>query len=149
MKIAIVTSDGGHLSQVYKLKHWWQKHDHFWVTFKKKDATSLLKGEKIYWAYFPTNRNIRNLIRNLFVAWKVLRIEKPDVIVSMGAGVAVPFFWLAKLFRCKTIFIEVYDRISNPSLTGKLVYPFADKFILQWDEQKKFYPKGEVFGQIL
>jgi len=149
MKIAIVCSSGGHLYQMNLLKPWWGKHDVFWVTFNKKDAVSLLKGQKIYWAHFPTNRSIINLIRNLFVAWKVLKKEHPEIIVSDGAGVAVPFFWLAGLFRIKTIFIETYDRIKGPSLTGRLVYPFADRVLLQWEEQKKFYPKGEVLGQIL
>ena len=105
MKIAIVCSSGGHLYQMNLLKEWWEKHDVFWVTFNKKDAVSLLKGQKTYWAYFPTNRNIPNLIRNLFIAFNVLKKERPDIIVSTGAGVAVPFFWLAGLFRVKTIFI--------------------------------------------
>ena len=149
MKIAIVCSSGGHLFQMYVLDPWWKKHDTFWVTFKKKDAETLLKGRKTYWAHFPTNRSIKNLIRNLFMAWKILRKERPDLIVSNGAGVAVPFFWLGRLFRIKTIFIEVYDRIDSPSLTGKLVYSFSDEFLLQWEEQKKYYPRGKVLGQVL
>ena len=96
MKIAIVCSSGGHLYQMNLLKPWWEKHDVFWVTFNKKDAVSLLKGQKIYWAHFPTNRSIINLIRNLFVAWKVLRKEHPEIIVSDGAGVAVPFFRMTR-----------------------------------------------------
>jgi UDP-N-acetylglucosamine:LPS N-acetylglucosamine transferase len=149
MKIAIVCSSGGHLYQMHILKSWWEKYDTFWVTFRKKDAETLLSNEKKYWAYYPTNRNIKNLIRNLFIAWKILRKENPDIIVSDGAGVAVPFFWLGRLLRIKTVFIEVYDRIDSPSLTGKLVYRFTDEFLLQWEEQKKFYPKGKVIGKIL
>jgi UDP-N-acetylglucosamine:LPS N-acetylglucosamine transferase len=149
MKIAIVCSSGGHLFQMYVLGSWWKKYDTFWVTFKKKDAETLLEGRKTYWAHFPTNRSIKNLIRNLFMAWKILRKERPDLIVSNGAGVAVPFFWLGRLFRIKTIFIEVYDRIDSPSLTGKLVYGFSDEFLLQWEEQKKYYPRGKVLGQVL
>lgn len=149
MKICIVCSSGGHLFQMYVLKPWWSKHEIFWVTFEKKDAIALLSGEKIYWAYFPTNRSIKNLIKNIFVAWKVLRKEQPKLIVSDGAGVAVPFFWVGKLLRIKTIYIEIYDRIDSPSMTGKLVYHFTDMFILQWEEQKKYYPKGKVLGQIL
>ncbi len=149
MKVALICSSGGHLFQLFLLKDWWSKYERFWVTFKKPDATSMLKGERIYWAYFPTNRNLKNLIRNTWVAWKVLRREKPDIIVSTGGGVAVPFFWLGKLFGCRTVYIEVFDRIDSPTLTGKLVYPVTDRFILQWESQKRFYPKGIYLGQIL
>jgi len=149
MKIAIVCSTGGHLFQLYILKDWWKKYERFWVTFRKEDALSMLKEEKKYWAYYPTTRNLWNLIRNTILAWRILRKEKPDIIVSTGAGVAVPFFWLGKLFGAKTIFIEVYDRIDSPTLTGKLVYPVTDRFLLQWESQKKFYPKGIVIGEML
>lgn len=148
MKICIVSSSGGHLTQLYVLKPWWEKHERFWVTFQKEDAISLLKEEKAYWAHFPTNRNIKNLIRNLFLAWKILRKERPDVIISTGAGVAVPFFWLGKIFGCKLIYMEVFDRIDSPTLTGRLVYHITDKFLVQWEEQKRFYPKGEYWGSV-
>lgn len=147
MNICLVSSSGGHLTQLYVLKPWWEKHERFWVTFQKEDAVSLLKEEKAYWAHFPTNRNIKNLIRNLFLAWKILRKERPEVIISTGAGVAAPFFWLGKLFSSRLIYLEVFDRIDSPTITGRLVYLFADKFLVQWEEQKRFYPKGEYWGR--
>jgi len=149
MKLCLVASSGGHLLQLHALKQWWKKHDNFWVTFKKEDAISLLAKERIYWAYFPTNRNIINLIWNTLLALKILIKERPEIIVSTGAGVTVPFFYVGKLLGAKLIFIEVYDRIDLPTLTGKLVYPITDAFLLQWEEQKKAYPKGKVIGQIL
>jgi beta-1,4-N-acetylglucosaminyltransferase len=149
LKIALVGSSGGHLIQLYHLKEWWEKYDRFWVTFNKEDSKSLLKNERKYWCYSPTNRNIKNLIKNFYLAYKVLKKEKPDIIISTGAASAVPFFYLGKLFKCKLIYIEVYDRIDSPTITGRLVYPLCDEFILQWNEQKKFYPKGKYYGGIL
>ena len=108
----------------------------------------MLEGERRYSCYYPTNRNILNLIRNTSVAWKVLRKEKPDMIISSGAAVAVPFFVLGKLFGAKLIYIEVFDRIDKPTLTGKLVYPFTDRFIVQWEEMKSVYPKAINLGSI-
>ena len=96
----------------------------------------------------PTNRNIKNLIRNTVVAWKVLRKEKPDLIISSGAAVSVPFFYLGKIFGAKLIYIEVFDRIDKPTMSGKMVYPIVDKFIVQWDEQLKVYPKAVNLGSI-
>ena len=148
MKVCLVGSSGGHLTHLYMLKPFWQSKERFWVTFDKEDARSLLQGEKMYPCYFPTNRNIKNLIRNTFVAIKVLMKEKPDVIISSGAAVAVPFFYLGKLFGAKLIYIEVFDRIDKPTMTGKMVYPIVDKFIVQWEEQKQVYPKAINLGSI-
>ena len=149
LKICLVGSSGGHLIQLYQLEKWWRNHDRFWVTFDKQDSRSLLIDEETYWCYHPTNRNIKNLIKNTYLAFKILLKEKPDIIISTGAASAIPFFYLGKLFGCKTIYIEVFDRIDLPTVTGKIVYPITDKFILQWEEQKRFYPKGEVLGGIL
>jgi UDP-N-acetylglucosamine:LPS N-acetylglucosamine transferase len=149
LKIAIVCSSGGHLYQLFVLKDWWKNFDRFWVTFKKPDAESMLAGERVHYSYFPTNRNIPNLIRNTFLALRILFKERPDVIVSSGAGVALPFFFLGKLLRKKLIFLEVFDRLDHPTLTGRLVYPICDKFLVQWDEQRAFYPRAELWGQAL
>lgn len=148
MKVCLVGSSGGHLTHLYMLKPFWKDKERFWVTFDKEDARSILEGEKVYPCYYPTNRNLKNLIRNTKVAWQVLREEKPDLLISSGAAVAVPFFYLAKLMGKKLIYIEVYDRIDKPTLTGKLVYPIVDCFIVQWEEQKKVYKKAVNLGGI-
>ena len=86
-KIGLVGSSGGHLMHLYLLKQIWGEQERFWVTFKKEDAESLLRQERAYWCHYPTNRNIKNLIRNTWVAWKVLKKEKPDLLISSGAAV--------------------------------------------------------------
>lgn len=148
MKICLVGSSGGHLTHLYMLKPFWESKERFWVTFDKEDARSLLKEERMYPCYFPTNRNIKNLIRNTIAAVKVLKKERPDIIISSGAAVAVPFFYIGKLLGAKLIYIEVFDRIDKPTMTGKMVYPITDKFIVQWDEQKQVYPKAINLGSI-
>lgn len=149
MKICLVGSSGGHLTQLYLLKKWWSSYDRFWVTFEKEDSKSILENEKKYWCYYPTNRNIKNLIKNTWIAIKVLVDERPDVIVSTGAAPAIPFFYIGKILGCKLVYIEVFDRIDMSTVTGKVVYPITDKFIIQWEEQRKFYPKGINLGGIL
>lgn len=148
MKVCLVGSSGGHLTHLYLLKPFWENEERIWVTFDKQDARSILKDEKIYPCHFPTNRNIKNLLKNTLLAFNVLRKEKPDVIISSGAAVAVPFFYLGKLFGVKTVYIEVFDRIDSTTLTGRLVYPVTDKFIVQWEELKKVYPKAISLGGI-
>ena len=148
LKICLVGSSGGHLTHLYMLNPFWEGKDRFWVTFDKEDARSLLEGERFYPCYYPTNRSLKALIKNTKIAWRVLRKEKPDLIVSSGAAVAVPFFYLGKMMGAKTVYIEVFDRIDKPTMTGKMVYPVADRFIVQWDEQKQVYPKAVNLGSI-
>ena len=148
IKVCLVGSSGGHLTHLYMLKPFWKSNDRFWVTFDKEDAKSLLEGEKMYPCYYPTNRSVKALIKNTAIAWKVLRKEKPDLIISSGAAVAVPFFWLGKIFGAKTIYIEVFDRIDAPTVSGKMCYLVTDVFIVEWDEMKKVYPKAVNLGSI-
>ncbi len=148
IKVCLVSSSGGHLTHLYMLKPFWENRDHFWVTFDKEDARSLLEGEKMYPCYYPSNRSLKAMLINTFKAFKILRKERPQLIVSCGAAVAVPFFYVGKLFGAKLIYIEVFDRIDSSSLTGRLVYPVADKFVVQWEEMKKIYPKAINLGSI-
>lgn len=148
LKICLVGSSGGHLTHLYMLKPLWKDMDRFWVTFDKEDSRSLLEGEKVYSVYYPSNRSLKALIINTWRALKILPKEKPELIVSTGAASAVPFFWIGKILGAKTIYIEVFDRIDKPTITGKLVYPVTDKFIAQWEEMKQIYPKSINLGSI-
>jgi beta-1,4-N-acetylglucosaminyltransferase len=149
MKIMLVCSSGGHLAQLYQLRPWWRQHERTWVTFADPQSESLLAGETVIPAFAPTTRNIPNALRNLRLAIGIIRAERPDVLISDGAGVAFPFFLVGWALRVRTVYLEVYDRISRPTLTGKLCYPFADLFLLQWPEQAASYPDGKVIGCLL
>lgn len=148
MKICLACSSGGHLTHLYMLKPFWQEEDRFWVTFDKEDARSILSGERMIPCYYPTNRSMKALLINARLAWNVLRKEKPDIIISSGAAVAVPFFYIGKMLGIKTLYIEIFDRIDRPTLTGRLVYPVADRFVVQWEEMKRVYPKAINLGSI-
>lgn len=148
-RLALVGSSGGHLAHLLALEPMWSRYDRFWVTFETEDAVSLLAGERTYWCHHPTNRNLVNLWRNTLLAMRILAREHPQLIVSSGAGAAVPYFWLARLFGARTAFIEVLDRIDGPTLTGRLVRRFADRVLVQWPEQQAHYPGSILVGPIL
>lgn len=148
MKICLVGSSGGHLFHLYLLKPFWQDKERFWVSFDKENVRSLLEEERMYFCFSPSNRSIKALMINTYRAIKILTTEKPDLIISSGAAPAVPFFWIGKLMGAKTIYLEVYDRIDKPTLSGKLCYPVADRFIVQWEEMKQVYPKAINLGSI-
>lgn len=148
LKICLVGSSGGHLTHLYMLESFWKDKERFWVTFDKADAKSLLADERVISCYYPTNRSLKALLINTALAWKTIRKERPDVIISSGAAVAVPFFYIGKLFGARLIYIEVYDRIDKSTMTGKMVYPITDKFIVQWEEMKRVYKKAINLGSI-
>lgn len=150
IKIGIITSKGGHLFQINQLKSFWKKYNRFWMTDQGLDTSHFLKNERVYFGFFPDSRNIINAVRNLFLAIKILVAEKPNILLSSGAGIAVPFFIIGKLFfKTKLFFIEPYDFIKYPSLTGRIVYNFVDLFLVQHRIQKKWYPKAKYWGSIL
>lgn len=145
----LVCSTGGHLTQLHQLRPWWEQHQRWWVTFDKTDARHLLADEQVVYAHHPVTRDVVNLVRNLVLAVGVLRRLRPEVIVSDGAGVAVPFFVLARLFRVRTVYLEVYDRIDSRPLTSRMVAPFTDLFVVQWPEQRRLYPGSTLLGPLL
>lgn len=144
-RLLLVASGGGHLGQLMPLEPWWSRHDRTWVTFDTANADQL-GDDPVVFAHHPTTRNIPNLVRNVVLAWRVLRRERPDVVVTTGAGVALPFFLIAKVLGIRTVFIEVYDRIDSRSLTGRLCRPLSDLFLLQWERQRELYGSGTVIG---
>lgn len=148
-KILIVTSSGGHLVKSYLLADWWENFDRVWVTRKDELVDDLLKDEKLYFGHFPENRHIGNFFRNLWLARQVLKIECPDVVFSMGAGIAPPFLFIAKLMRIKTVFVETFITVPRPTLSGRLVYPFVDLFLVQNVGLLKDYPRAKYWGSIL
>lgn len=147
--ILFVCSSGGHLAQLVPFKDMGGDVRTRWVTFPTSDAVFHLAGEDVVTAHHPTTRNIPNLLRNLRLAGRLISSDPPDVIVSSGAAVAVPFFLLGRLRGIPCIFIEVFDRIDLPTLTGRLVRPLASRMLVQWPEQEKLYKNAECVGPLL
>ena len=85
----------------------------------------------------------------MILSFKILNKERPDLIISTGAGIAVPFIYIAKIFKIKTIYIESLTRVEKLSLTGKLIYPIVDLLLVQWPELEKKYSKAKFKGQII
>lgn len=147
-EILLVASSGGHLLELLQLADLWPRERRHWVTFQTTDAEPLLAGEKVTWAYHPTNRNLLNLIRNFGLALRVMRCRQAQAIVTTGAAVSVPFAIVGRLRGVRVVYIESMARISSPSLTGRLVYPFANTFIVQWPGMKRLFRRAELFGTV-
>ena len=131
-KTLIVASPGGHLLQLLALEPAWRDAERTWVTLRSTDVEYLLRDERVVYGHGPTPRNVGNFFRNLRLARRVLREQDPDVVVSTGAGLALPFFLLGKLQRRRLVYVESITRVEKLALTGRLVYPLADAFFVQW-----------------
>jgi len=148
-RVLMVGSAGGHLAQLLRLDSWSCLHDVSWVTFDLPDARSSLDGRSVVWAHHPTTRNIPNLVWNSIQAVATIRRTRPKIIVSSGAGVAVPYFWIGKLFGARTVYIEVVDRLDTRTLTARLVSPVTDAFLAQVPEQLQLVPGSILIGRLL
>lgn len=147
MKVLLVCSPGGHLQQMLALEPAWRGMERNWVTLAGADATCLLADEQVTLGHGPTNRSLRHLILNLGLAWRVLRRERPDAILSTGAGLAVPFFVVGKLLGIRLVYVESVTRIETISLSGRLVYRLADRFFVQWPQAAR--RRAEYAGSVL
>lgn len=132
-KVLIVASPGGHLLQMLALEPAWEDAERIWVTLRSTDVGYLLQEEQVIYGHGPTPRDIGNFFRNLRLAARVLRDHDPGVVISTGAGLALPFFLLGKLQRRRLVYVESITRVEKLALTGRLVYPLADAFFVQWD----------------
>ena len=146
--LLLVCSSGGHLLQLYALEPAWRSFTRTWVTFDKSDARSLLADERVVFAHGPTNRSIKNLLRNLLVAWRVVRQVRPEIVLSTGAGIAVPFAWVARLFGSRVVYVESLARIDGPSLTYRLIAPIATRRYVQWPELAAVLPGARFAGNV-
>ena len=118
--------------------------DSFLVTFFSKIVNiKTLTYQKVYFVS-DASESISKLILNLFQSFIVFIKERPNIIISTGAGVTIPIMMIGKLFLRKIIFIELSCQINNPSKSGRIAYYFADKFYIQHRTLLKFYPNATL-----
>lgn len=149
MKICLVCSHGGHLTETLRLLEAFEGHDIFFATYHSSRNEELMKIARVY-STQNIGSNIWRMLKTIPWALGILLKEKPNVIFSLGAEVAIPFFYLGKLLRTRTIFVESWSRLSSPSGTGRIIYPVSDVFLVQWEQMlkqcgKKARYEGAIF----
>ena len=146
MKICIVSSCGGHLTEVRALASAFHGYEHFYVL---NDLVSLPDDMRERTYFIKHSERDWLFVVNLWEAWKILRKEKPALIFSTGAGPAVPFAIVGKVLSVPNIFVETFTRVTKPSLTGRIMYVLADRFFYQWRALERFFPKGVYGGPLV
>lgn len=150
-KVMFISSMGGHLSELLQLDKLIKKNDSYVVTEKSnstlflkekyKNVFYLISGSKDYQKFLYPFRLFGNCFKSLFLYLKI----RPDYIITTGAHIAGPMCCIGKIFGSKIIFIETFANMESKTITGRLVYKFADYFVVQWEDMLKLYPKA-VFG---
>ncbi len=150
-KIMFISSMGGHLSELLQLDKLILKNNSYVVTEKSnstlflkekyKNVFYLISGSKDYQKFLYPFRLLGNCFKSLFLYLKI----RPDYIITTGAHIAGPMCCIGKIFGSKIIFIETFANMESKTITGRLVYKFADYFVVQWEDMLKLYPKA-VFG---
>lgn len=153
-KVLFISSTGGHLSELMQLSSIFNNYNYHIITEKTDSTISLKKKYKkrIDYLVYGTKDHLfayffkftYNVFKSIYLYFKV----RPKYIVTTGTHTAVPICYIGKIFRSKIIFIETIANSSTKTLSGRLVYPIADLFIVQWESMLKLYPKAVYGGWI-
>ena len=152
-KVLFISSTGGHLSELLQLEPLFKKYHSYLITEKTKSTIGLKKefNNVNFLVYGSKDYKLTYLFKFIYNTIKsfVLFIKiRPNVIITTGTHTAVPMCYIGKLFRRKVIFIETFANRNSKTLSGKLVYPIADVFVVQWEEMLNLYPKAVYGGWI-
>ncbi|MFT7155561.1 MAG: beta-1,4-N-acetylglucosaminyltransferase, partial [Parvicella sp.] len=148
LKICVLSSAGGHFTEVSQLESFYKKYDHFYFVEKSFETIDLVKKGRVYFLKL-LNRKMFFLIPfiliNFFISLYVFYKERPSLLITTGVLSAIPMCVIGKIFGCKIIFIESFCRINSQTMAGKFLYSFSDLFIIQNKRLQKYYPNA-VYG---
>lgn len=148
-RVMFISSVGGHLTQMLELKNIFNDYNYVLVTEKTEVTKDLKEKYNTEYLVYGSRQYLisyifkftYNILKSLILFLKY----RPQVIITTGTHTAVPMCYIGWLFGKKIIFIESYAKNSSRTLSGKLVYPIATTFIVQWESMKKYYPKAKYF----
>ena len=153
-KVLFISSTGGHLTELLELKKLFKKYNYHIITEKTKSNENLkdkYPGKVNYLLYCTKHSKIKYpfvLFINCFIGLLYYIEVRPDVIITTGTHTAGPMCCLGKIVGSKIIYIETFANITSKTSTGRLIYKFADLFIVQWESMLEIYPKAVYGGWI-
>mmetsp|Transcript_12390 Transcript_12390/g.18581 ORF Transcript_12390/g.18581 Transcript_12390/m.18581 type:complete len:217 (+) Transcript_12390:93-743(+) len=167
----VVLGSGGHTSEMMKMIQNidLEIYSPLLYIIAESDLTSFDRIPKSHVPYIkitkiPRSREVgQKWISTFFttvyatiISCRVIISFRPELLLVNGPGTCLPLcFWVYMLKivgwkkKSKIIFVESFCRVETLSFTGKLIYPFADRFLVQWPELVEKYPKSEYIGQLI
>ncbi len=153
-KALFISSTGGHLKELLQLESIFNKFDYRIITEKTGNNVNLKKkyGKKISFLIYGTKDHMLTypfkLLINCFISLFQFIKFRPKYIITTGTHTAGPMCYIGKIFGSKIIYIETFANSQTKTVAGKLIYPIADLFIVQWESMLKLYPKAKYFGGV-
>lgn len=146
-RVCLAYSPGGHYAELRRALDGIELVDCCHVTFDDGRARRLPEGHRL-WRLVHPRRSVWRTLLNALQALVVILWERPRLVVSTGADVAVAPVILARLVGARTVFIETGGTLE-PSLAGRLVYPFTNLFIVPWPEKLQAFPEAVLARGLL
>lgn len=119
----LVASPGGHIDELYdfvpRLADLGPRRT--WVTARTPQTDRLLAEESTVWVRPIASRQGGRALAQLPSALDLMRRHRPDVVISTGAALAVPYLVAARMFGARTHYIESATRLHGPSVTGRMI----------------------------
>ena len=166
IKTLVVLGSGGHTAEMLRLIADFD-FDRYTLTLvtAATDTTSRAKAERelprealatARWAEIPRARevgqsflsSVPSTLRALWACVQLLWTAAPDLVLVNGPGTCVPVAVLARLSGSRVIFVESWCRVESLSLTGRIMYWVAHRFVVHWPELARRYPRAEYLGRI-
>ena len=148
IKVCIACCPGGHFVQAKQLAPVYEKYNHFYFTYSGGVANKMKKTARVRTIPDVLRYNPLSWFMGVILSAYVASVERPDVVITTGAGAVVFYCIFAKILGAKLIFIESMAKVKQPTWTARMLYPFADLFLVQWPGLLKFFPRAKYLGRL-
>jgi hypothetical protein len=147
-RVLLVSSSGGVLLDLLALRPWWSRHHVSWISVPAPDTSALLKEQQVHWEPEQSARRPLPMVAAVVRALRILRTERPDVIISAGSGVAVGVFIAARLLRVPALWLETFNIVDRPGIASKVCGRLAAAVLVQRPALLASRPRAVLLGEL-
>jgi UDP-N-acetylglucosamine:LPS N-acetylglucosamine transferase len=149
LKICLVASAGGHMTQLRRVAKAWSGYATFWITSTDVVRKTLAGDGNVYVVGECNRQHLFRVFLVFLRCWRAILKERPDVVISTGAAPGCIAVFLGKLRGAKVVWLDSITNVEHLSLSGRMVRPFADLFLVQWPELASKYARAEYVGEVI
>jgi hypothetical protein len=147
-RVLLVSSSGGVLLDLLALQPWWSQHDVVWAAVPRVDTRCALHGQRVHWLHDVSLRHPLSVGVGLLQARRILARERPEVVISAGAGPALPFFVLARLRGITTFWVWTLNLLTSPGLSGAIASRLASRVLVQQPASLECIRNAILIGEL-
>lgn len=146
--ILLVSSSGGVLLDLLALEPWWSRHHAVWAVVRAADSASVLAGRRVHWVWEASIRRPLGILAGLAQAWRIIRRERPELIVSAGSAAAIPYFFAARVLGIPTFWVSTLNVLTTPGISARMCARLTSRVLLQQPSMLGAHPNGIVIGEL-